>query len=284
MVLEGMESVLHVSLLEVLQVEMQWLGGSMKQIIGGMDRLPLAFVPHLQDRIRLGAEIIALDYTTDSVTVHYQTAERLEHLTGDFAIITLPFPALRFVEVLTPFSLAKQMAIRQLQYIDVIKTFIECRSRFWEEDDGIFGGATLTDLPIRIIYYPDHGRQTGRGVLMASFMYAEDANRWRALPQETRIAKAVKYVAHVHPQVTDEFVHGIVKVWSEDKYAGGGGAFYAPGQHTQLYRSIVAPEGPVHFAGEHASLKHFWIEGAIESGVRAAQEVHARSLVAAASP
>ena len=32
---------------------------------------------------------------------------------------------------------------------------------------------------------------------------------------------------------------------------------------------------PLHFAGEHTSLDHRWIEGAIESGLRTAFEVHA---------
>jgi monoamine oxidase len=31
----------------------------------------------------------------------------------------------------------------------------------------------------------------------------------------------------------------------------------------------------VHFAGEHTSLKHAWVEGALESAVRAALEVEA---------
>ncbi|HKB30070.1 MAG TPA: FAD-dependent oxidoreductase [Streptosporangiaceae bacterium] len=30
----------------------------------------------------------------------------------------------------------------------------------------------------------------------------------------------------------------------------------------------------MHFAGEHTSLKHAWIEGALESAVRAASEVN----------
>jgi monoamine oxidase len=282
-VLEGIESVLHVSLLEVLQVEMQWLGGEMRQIVGGMDLLPRAFVPHLEGHLQLGAEVVALDYTADTVTMRYQTVDGRKQLTADFAIVTLPLPALRLIDALTPFSQAKQMAIRQAQYIDVIKTFVECRTRFWEEDDGIFGGASVTDLPIRVIYYPDHGRETGRGVLMASFMYAEDANRWRAIPQEERITRTLGYAARVHPQITDEFERGVMKVWSEDRYAGGGGAFFAPGQYAQLYQSIVAPEGPIHFAGEHASLKHFWIEGAIESGLRAAHEIHTRSFAATTS-
>jgi monoamine oxidase len=39
----------------------------------------------------------------------------------------------------------------------------------------------------------------------------------------------------------------------------------------------MQPEGRIHFAGEHTSLAHAWIQGAIESGLRAAHEIHQRS-------
>lgn len=43
---------------------------------------------------------------------------------------------------------------------------------------------------------------------------------------------------------------------------------------TSFHLDVSRPEGPVHFAGEHTSLKHAWIEGALESAVRAAVAVH----------
>jgi monoamine oxidase len=48
--------------------------------------------------------------------------------------------------------------------------------------------------------------------------------------------------------------------------------FYG-GQLEELQQYIPTPEGAIHFAGEHTSLKHAWIEGAIESGIRTALEV-----------
>ena len=62
--------------------------------------------------------------------------------TGDYAIVTVPYPVLRHVEVLKPFSHAKRRAIRQLRYDASAKIFFQCRRRFWEEDDGIVGGGT----------------------------------------------------------------------------------------------------------------------------------------------
>lgn len=277
----GFEGVLSNSFVELLRVEVDWHGADMLHIPGGMDLLPRAFLPEMQSRLRFGAEMVALDYTSDSVTVHYKTASGLDQVTGDFAILTVPFPVLRFVDVLKPFSAAKQMAIRQLHYVDATKVLIEYRRRFWEEDDRIFGGVTVTDLPLRLVYYPDHGRETGRGVLIGSYTWEEDARRWGALSDGERVAQASRFLSEIYPQATGEFDGGVSKVWGADKYAGGAFAFFEPGQEARLYQHIMIPEGTIHFAGEHASLKHAWIEGAVESGLRAAQEVHERSLISA---
>jgi monoamine oxidase len=43
---------------------------------------------------------------------------------------------------------------------------------------------------------------------------------------------------------------------------------------TLLHEDIIKPEGRIHFAGEHASLYHAWIQGAFESGLRAAIAIH----------
>jgi monoamine oxidase len=181
---------------------------------------------------------------------------------------------LRRIDVLQPFSHTKQRAIRELHYDPAVKVFLQCRRRFWEDDDGIFGGRSITDLPIRTIYYPEHGRETGRGVLLASYTWGEDAQRWGALSPDGRVAQAEREVSRIHPQVAAERELGVSKVWQADEYAGGAFADFAPGQQTRLYEHIVAPEGRIHFAGEHASLHHAWIQGAIQSGLRAAREVH----------
>jgi monoamine oxidase len=114
---------------------------------------------------------------------------------------------------------------------------------------------------------------------MGCYAFGEEASRWASLSAEDRITQTLKYVAQIHPQIAREFEMGYSKVWGNDKFAGGSGALFEPGQEARLYSHIVAPEGPIHFAGEHASSKHIWIEGAVESGLRAAKEVHERSLM-----
>ena len=273
------EALMNSSFLELLREE---LGGYYTDLVyleGGTDLLPRAFLPELASRIRFGAKMVALEQDDDGVTVHCRNAAGRFSETADYVVLTTPFPVLRHVEVLTPFSRLKQRAIRQLHYDASAKVFLQFRRRFWEDDDGIVGGGTVTDLAVRNVYYPDHGRATGRGVMLASYTWGEDAQRWGSLSPDDRILQALEDVSRIHPQAFAEFETGTSKMWHDDEFAGGAFALFDPGQQTLLYEAICQPEGRVHFAGEHASLAHAWIQGAIESGIRAAAEIHERAAV-----
>ncbi len=272
--LANQESVMNSSFLELFREDSGNFYTNMVEIQGGTDRLPHSFLPELKEDIRFGAKMIAMDQSQDDVTIHFQTFAGKFTETGDYAIITTPFPVLRHVEVLKPFTRAKQRAIRQLHYDASAKILFQCKRRFWEQDDGIFGGGTLTDLPIRNLYYPDHGRETGRGIILASYTWSEDAQRWGSLKPDDRIVQALDDVAEIHPQITTEFEVGTSWMWHDDEFAGGAFALFDPGQQTLLQEVIVKPEGRIHFAGEHTSLTHAWIQGALESGLRAAIAIH----------
>lgn len=275
---QGYEGRQNASFIDIIRPE---IGGSFRDLVeleGGSDNLPNAFLPELRSSIHFGAKMVALDQSLEDVTVHYKTRAGRFSVRGDYVILTLPFPVMRHIEILKPFSREKQRAIRQVHYDASTKVLLQCKRRFWEEDEGIYGGGTVTDLAIRNLYYPDHGRETGRGVLLASYTWAEDAQRWGSLAPEERIEQAIEDVAKIHPQILTEYEAGASKVWLDDEYAGGAFALFEPGQFTRLYKAICQNEGRVYFAGEHASVYHRWIQGAIESGLRVASEIHNLSL------
>lgn len=274
--LQNQEALMNSCFLELLREEVGRFYVDLLQIDGGMDLLPRAFLPALSSRIRFGARMTAIEAADSGVTIHYQTIGGRARVAGDYAIVTVPFPVLRHVEITHPFSSAKRRAIRQLRYDASAKIFLQFRRRFWEEDEGIVGGGTVTDLPIRNVFYPEHGRELGRGVVLASYTWSEDAQRWGSLGHDERLSQALEDLAVIHPQALGEYEVGASKMWHDDPNAGGAFALFEPGQQTLLHDHIVAPEGRVYFAGEHASLAHAWIQGAIESGLSAASAIHAR--------
>ena len=273
-VMNFLESDMHQAFVEILREELGGAYVDMQEIPGGMDRLPNAFYGQLEREVRLGAEVFAVDQDADSVTVHYKTEAGRFQARGHFAIVTLPFSVLRSVEMMQPLSREKQRAIRQLNYHASTKILFQVRRRLWESEDGILGGGTVTDLPVRRLNYPTPDPTTERGVLLASYTWGQDALQWGAMDDETRLEEALDDVARIHPWIREEFEVGASHAWYGDRWARGAFAMFAPEQQTRLQADIVAPEGRLYFAGEHCSLYHAWIQGALESGIRAARQIH----------
>jgi len=58
-----------------------------------------------------------------------------------------------------------------------------------------------------------------------------------------------------------------------DPFSGGDWVVWRPGQVSQFLRPLGEPAGRLHFCGEHTALSNRGLEGAMESGERAALEV-----------
>jgi monoamine oxidase len=127
---------------------------------------------------------------------------------------------------------------------------------------------------VRRLNYPTPDASTERGLLLASYTWSQDAARWGAMDEETRLEEALDDVSRIHPGIREVFEVGASHAWYNDRWANGAFALFAPEQQTQLHGDIVRPEGRILFAGEHCSLYHAWIQGALESGIRAARQIH----------
>ncbi len=246
------EALMNSSFLELLREEVGDYYTNLLYLDGGTDRLPRAFLPDVGHRVRFGAKMIALEQSSDDVTVHYRTGAGRFSVTGDFAIVTVPFPVLRHVEVLSPFSRPKQRAIRQLHYDASAKVFLQFRRRFWEDDDEIFGGGSVTDLAVRNVYYPDHGRDTGRGVVLASYTWGEDAQRWGSLTPEDRLVQALEDVTRIHPRASPRTTRSAPpRCGTTTSSPAARSRCSTPGSR-RCCSMRSAPRGEIHFAGEHA--------------------------------
>ncbi|MBO1418462.1 flavin monoamine oxidase family protein, partial [Streptomyces sp. FH025] len=269
------ESTLNTAILQEFREVIGEAYEDVQEVVGGMDRLPMAFYQRLAPHLRFGVEVVALEQDGTSVTVRARVGGERVSFDGDYAICTLPFSVLRHLEVDPAFTHGKRKAIRQLHYDAATKIFFQVRRPFWEERDGIRGGTTVTDLPVRRIVYPAHTEsKDSRAVLLASYTWGQDALQWSAMSPEQRVERALRDVSRIHPEITAEFEAGISHSWYEDPYAMGAYALFEPEQQTSLGDDIGRPEGRIHFAGEHCSQWPAWVEGAVESGIRAARRVH----------
>lgn len=251
---------------------------------GGMDQLPIKLAERVLPSITFNARVMSVEGTEGRFRIgfeHSMTHRSTRSDRFDYVVLAAPFSALthvRFDGVLGPQQLH---AIRNLHYETSTKILLEFSERFWETRCNIRGGKSFTDLPIRWVHYPSpeiYAKETERGILLASYTWGEDSLRWSSLSNEDRIRFALRDIASLHDMELEEierlFVGGMSHSWAEDEHNFGAFSIFEPHQETELFDEMWQPQNGVHLAGEHTSLKHGWIEGAVESGIRVACEIY----------
>lgn len=282
-VLSGFEGFPELSFLEILRDFILFTPTTrFYEISGGFDQLPRAFLPQVKECLHTNCKMTEIVQHGDKVTiagVHTASSEPF-HVTADYTIITVPFTVLQFVRVEPNhlFSYHKWNAIRQLHYVSSTKIGLQFSCRFWEEE-GLYGGQSVTDLPIRLSYFPSHGFGGKGGVVLASYTWEDDALPWISRSKDEQIMIALQIMADIHgEQVYKTFLSGAVLNWDLNPFSAGAFTMFKPFQETDLGPYISTPEGRVHFAGEHGSDYHGWIQGAIQSAIRTAHALNEASL------
>ena len=107
-----------------------------------------------------------------------------------------------------------------------------------------------------------------------SNMYYGRAVELDQLIEEDRIQHVLNRWDSVFPGVYDHVENGVSHSWALQEWSGGAWASPTADQDEALAAHIGAAEGRIHFAGEHASDNHGWMQGALVSGLRAAMEIH----------
>jgi monoamine oxidase len=249
--------------------------GRLYTIRGGTDLLPKALAARLASRIRYGSPAIKIEQDARGVRVTYLQSGAHETITADYLVCTLPFSILKDIEISPPFSSAKQRAISELPYTSAARVYLQSRNEFWTREG--LGISAYTDLPIMAIVNSTLNQRGTRGIL-DSYMAGEHARRVTEMKEAERLSFTLNEVKKVYPGIRKNFEGGTSVCWDEDRWARGAYAWFKPGQMTEHLPHIARPEGRIHFAGEHASSWPGWMQGAFQSGHRAAREINEANL------
>lgn len=250
---------------------------TMFQVVGGTDRLAAAFEERLHDRIELGAKVTEIRETGSGVRVVY-TDDRghVREATGDYCVCTLPLPVLRGVETDLPRPVTA--AMRDVYYVPSGKIGLRFSRRFWEEDDGIFGGITRTNSSIRQIWYPSSGFLGPDGIVIGYYNFNQAARAIGDLPHREREAEALAVGRTIHPQYDESFLSSYSVSWQELPESLGAFAHYDDSTRRSSYEVLGNTSGRIRLAGEHLSHLTGWMAGAFESALASIDSIHAEVL------
>ena len=247
------------------------------QPVGGMDRIAQAFNREVGDLVQLHAKVTAIRQDDTGVSVVWQDTEtQTERQTrADWCLCTIPLSILSQIEMNVGAPMAA--AIAAVPYAASVKIGLQFRRRFWESDEGIYGGISYTDLPISMIGYPATDYLSkGPGVLLGAYSFGPYAYEFTAMSPEDRIRKAVECGAEIHPQYRQEFQSGMAVAWHRVPSNLGCYGQWTETARAEHYKNLCAIDGRIVLAGEHASYIPAWQEGAVLSSLDAITRLHER--------
>jgi monoamine oxidase len=215
-------------------------------------------------------------------------------VTADQVVLAVPFKTLRKVDLSNAqISSLKMSAIKHLGMGANAKVFTQMTGKWWESDGS--GGNGYIDLPAPgaptvaqstwpsfepgVVGAPpwlvsSFGGQAG----MAGFGTTFGVDSAEGSAPQAMISSVLGVASSAWRRIGDYATSTGYYHWPwKDALIGGSWSYYRVGQVTTLSGVVALPEGPgqnLHFAGEHTSTDfQGFMEGAVESGYRAAAEI-----------
>jgi monoamine oxidase len=166
---------------------------------------------------------------------------------------------------------------------DVTKVVVLYTSAFWRSE-GLSGEAWGPQLPFSFSY--DMSPPDGSPGVLTLFFVGDRAQRLRALGEHGRRKAVMAALTCCFGGRAERPVAMFSRDWAAEEWTRGAYCGYMPpGVWTRYGRALRAPVGPIAWAGSETAVEHAgYMEGAIESGERAAAEALAATRQAAARP
>ncbi|EKU99227.1 monoamine oxidase [Leptolyngbya sp. PCC 7375] len=263
----------------------------LEEIEGGMGCLPEkladASLPDgttLRDHIAFSQEVYSIAQGSEGITVAFKENGKLDSVTSPYVLCTIPFSVLRRIKLQGLCGSKRiQDAIQGLGYQSATKVLVNCKQRFWESKEEIYGGASLSDSIARMTFYPsdnaekkDQSISEKPGVLLGSYTWGATARRLGVLSQEARGQLVIEQIKRFHPDIKDYLDLDqpyVSMAWDQNRYAAGAFSSSYPQDLQMFFPGASQPAGRLFFAGEHLSPYPTWIQGGLWSALQAVMQI-----------
>jgi monoamine oxidase len=240
------------------------------RIVGGNDRLVDALIDATPAQLLFNHHVHAIAQATDRVIVRLRDEAGLQQaLEADAVVITVPATVLGTIEITPSLPEAQIHAIRSLKY--------GCATKVVLQYDGdtlrrMRARAFATDTHLGAFWDSTEGQlSTAHSTL--TFLCggsASAAMRERIERGPRDVLSDLCWLGLAGATVTASQHYS----WERDPLAGGGYAYLDPAFDPAWLPLLSRRAGRIGLAGEHTSSEHQgYMEGAIESGLRAAREL-----------
>ncbi|HEU4617544.1 MAG TPA: NAD(P)/FAD-dependent oxidoreductase [Gammaproteobacteria bacterium] len=243
----------------------------------GVQRIPEAMAAALRREVALGRAAAAIEAGASGAsgadaasTAVVRTQDGARH-TARHVVCSLPFGVLRRIAIDPPLEGLQADAVASLPAQPITQFYLRPTSRFWEEDG--YAPSLFTDSAAGMIGAVRGGADPAEITTLTAWVMGRNAARLDALAPAAAGREVIAAIERIRPAARGRLELLGSKSWGSDPYAAGAWAYFRPGQIRRFARVMGRPHGRIHFCGEHLALSCRGMEGAMESGERAADEI-----------
>ncbi len=235
---------------------------------GGNQSIPEAMAGALKNEVEFGRNVAAIRSLRDHAEVYCTDGTRYA---ADRVICSVPCPVLRRIHLHPALPGDQARAVDTLDSQIVCLAQLVARSPFWE-DEGLSPNM-FSDGLVSALFGEHKGDSPEQVTSLTAWIRGHNAAFLDQLPDDQARAAVIADVERIRPAAKGKLELAGFKSWYRDPFAGGDWAVWKPGQITTLAPVVGRPHGRIHFCGEHTAIANRGMEGAMESGERAALEV-----------
>jgi monoamine oxidase len=243
-------------------------GAQQDRIEGGSQCIAIKLAEDLGDRVILSAPVTDIDWDDAGVRI----AAGATTVRARRAVIAIPTPLAARIRFSPGLPGDRDQLVQRMPMGRVIKVNVVYDEPFWRSA-GFSGQANSDSRPLGAVF--DNTPPGGAPGVLVGFLEGKHADFGARLDLADRRAQVVgDLVGYFGPRARNLIAY-LERDWAEEEFSRGCfGPFATPGTLTRFGPALRAHIGPLHGAGtESATRWAGYIDGAIESGQRAAREV-----------
>jgi monoamine oxidase len=234
----------------------------------GVQRIPEAIAGALRGGVELGREVAGISLEPNRATV--RCADGL-CVTAKHVVAAVPLGVLRRIAIEPALPPAQREAVARVPAQPVTQIYLAPRSKFWESDG--YAPSLFTDSRAGMIAAARSGERPNEITSLTAWVMGDAAAELDRLAPEDAGRAVIAEIERIRPAARGQLELLGLHSWGADPYAAGAWAYFRPGEVTRFAAVVGRAHGRLHFCGEHLAAESRGMEGAMESGARAAGEV-----------
>ena len=238
---------------------------------GGNLRIPESMAGQLKAGVHFGQAVTAITPDNAGVVVCTRDGGRYA---AKRAICALPFSTLRQIQVEPALPDVQAQAVKTLPHQKIYQTALHAARPFWEQDG--LAPSMWTDAPLGRVSAIYRGATDDEVSSLLVTSYGHGATYLDSLGRDGVERYVVAQIEQMRPAAKGSLSVVAQQSWTLDPFSAGAWGYFNPGTVTRFLPAMFQPHGRIHFCGEQTAVENRGMEGAMESGERAANEVRSR--------